>query len=90
VTSPQEVKEYCGAFTQVYREEARYLERSAPWVERVGLSYVKKRLFEDQVGRKALNQRFLQSQELAQEDPRKKRAAGADAHGFLPLKQVNE
>jgi nitrite reductase (NADH) large subunit len=74
---------------QVYREEARYLERTAPWVERVGLSYVKRRVVEDEVGRKALYKRFLASQKLAQVDPWKERAAGADAHEFVPLKQVN-
>jgi nitrite reductase (NADH) large subunit len=89
VSTPEEVKEYCGAFMQVYREEARYLERTAPWVERVGLSYVKRRVVEDEVGRKALYKRFLASQKLAQVDPWKERAAGADAHEFVALKQVN-
>ena len=89
VTTPEEVKEYCGAFMQVYREEARYLERTAPWVERVGLSYIKRRVVEDEVGRKALYKRFLESQKLAQVDPWKARAAGAEAHEFVPLKQVN-
>ena len=32
---------------QVYREEARYLERTAPWVERVGLQYIKDALLDD-------------------------------------------
>ena len=34
-----EVLEYTGAFLQLYREEAHYLERTAPWVARVGLAY---------------------------------------------------
>jgi nitrite reductase (NADH) large subunit len=86
---PDEVKEYCGAFMQVYREGARYLERTAPWVERVGLSYIKSRLIDDEVGRKALYKRFLASQQRAQVDPWKERAAGAQAHEFVPLQQVN-
>jgi nitrite reductase (NADH) large subunit len=89
VETAEEVEEYCGAFMQVYREEARYLERTAPWVERVGLSYIKKRVVEDEVGRKALYKRFLESQKLAQVDPWKERAAGAEAHEFTPLQQVN-
>jgi nitrite reductase (NADH) large subunit len=89
VTTPEEVKEYCGAFMQVYREEARYLERTAPWVERVGIAYVKKRVVEDEVGRKALYKRFLESQRLAQVDPWKERAAGTESHEFVPLKQVS-
>jgi nitrite reductase (NADH) large subunit len=88
VQTAEEVKEYCGAFMQVYREEARYLERTAPWVERVGLSYIKRRVVEDAPGRKALHQRFLASQVLAQVDPWKERAAGAQAHEFAPLVEV--
>ena len=89
VETPEQVKEYCGAFMQVYREEARYLERTAPWVERVGIAYVKKRVVDDEVGRKALYKRFLESQKLAQVDPWKERAAGTDAHEFTPLKQAS-
>ncbi|HSO84545.1 nitrite reductase large subunit NirB [Thiocapsa sp.] len=89
VTTPEQVKEYCGAFMQLYREEARYLERTAPWVERVGLAYIKKRIVEDEIGRRAFYKRFLESQEQAQVDPWKERAAGAEAHEFTALKQVN-
>lgn len=69
VSTEEEVLEYCGAFMQVYREEAHYLERTAPWIERVGLSYAKERVIEDEVGRKALYARFLESQEVFQVDP---------------------
>ena len=69
VTTEEEVMEYCGAFMQVYREEAHYLERTAPWIERVGLSYAKERIVEDDAGRKALYARFLESQEVYQVDP---------------------
>ena len=47
VATEDEVLEYAGAFMQLYREEAHYLERTAPWVARVGIDYVKKRLVED-------------------------------------------
>ncbi|MBL4777461.1 MAG: hypothetical protein JKY38_07090, partial [Ralstonia sp.] len=53
VVTEDEVQEYCAAYTQLYREEAHYLERTAPWMERVGLDYVKKRIVEDQAGRGA-------------------------------------
>ncbi|SMF97037.1 nitrite reductase (NADH) large subunit [Methylomagnum ishizawai] len=69
VGTAEEVKEYCGAFMQLYREEARYLERTAPWIERVGLDFVKRHIVEDAAGRKALYARFLQSQAPAQVDP---------------------
>ena len=77
VKTPEEVKEYCAAFLQVYREEAHYLERTAPWVERVGLAYVKQRVVEDGPGRKTLAERFRHSQQFAQIDPWAERAKGA-------------
>jgi nitrite reductase (NADH) large subunit len=43
VATEEEVLEYTGAFMQLYREEAHYLERTAPWIARVGIAYVKKR-----------------------------------------------
>ncbi|SOD96320.1 nitrite reductase large subunit NirB [Caenispirillum bisanense] len=69
VTTEAEVHEYVGAFMQLYREEARYLERTAPWIERVGLDFVKKRIVEDAGNRAALNARFLESQRHSQSDP---------------------
>ncbi|MDX1253230.1 MAG: NAD(P)/FAD-dependent oxidoreductase [Gammaproteobacteria bacterium] len=89
VTTEAEVDEYCCAFTQLYREEARYLERTAPWIERVGLEYVKQRVVEDEVGRKALYNRFIESQKYAQVDPWAERASHAvEQHEFVPLKKV--
>ncbi len=88
VSTGEEVKEYCGAYMQLYREEARYLERTAPWIERVGLAYVKQRIVEDEVGRKTLYRRFLESQKRAQIDPWAERAKGADRPRFIPLKRV--
>ena len=74
VATPEEVLEYCGAYLQLYREDAYYLERTAPWIERVGLETVKKRLVEDAEGRRALYDRFLLSQRFAQHDPWAERA----------------
>ena len=88
VKTPEAVLEHCAAFLQVYREEAHYLERTAPWVERVGLAYVKQRVVEDQAGRKELAGRFRASQRFAQIDPWAARAGGADRHEFIPLKVV--
>ncbi|MCA1939903.1 MAG: nitrite reductase large subunit NirB [Caenispirillum bisanense] len=69
VTTEAEVHEYVGAFMQLYREEARYLERTAPWIERVGLAFVKTRIVDDAGNRAALNARFLESQRHSQSDP---------------------
>jgi len=88
VTTREEVLEYAGAFMQIYREEARYLERTAPWVERVGLAYIKSRMLDDAEGRKAAYQRFLESQDIYKFDPWAERAKGVDQHEFTPLKVV--
>lgn len=89
VSTPQEVLEYSAAFIQLYREEARYLERTAPWIERVGLSYVKQKIVDDARNRQALYRRFIDSQRYAQVDPWAERAAGHVArHEFIPIKQV--
>jgi nitrite reductase (NADH) large subunit len=69
VTTAEEVLDYCAAFLQLYREEARYLERTAPWLERVGLDYVKARIVADAEGRRELQGRFLFSQQFFQTDP---------------------
>jgi nitrite reductase (NADH) large subunit len=86
VDTEAEVLEYCGAFTQMYREEAHYLERTAPWVERVGLTSIKERLLNDGTERKELYERFLVGQKVSQVDPWKTRAEGEAEHEFTPLK----
>jgi nitrite reductase (NADH) large subunit len=88
VKTEEEVLEYTAAFMQLYREEAHYLERTAPWIERVGLTYVKEKIVEDEANRKILAERFLHSQKHMQADPWQERAEGADKHEFEPLKVV--
>ncbi|PXA98678.1 nitrite reductase large subunit [Nostoc sp. 3335mG] len=78
VATEAEAMHYCAAFVQLYREEARYLERTAPWIERVGIDYVKARIVEDDEGRDALAERFLYSQSFSQDDPWAERAAGVE------------
>lgn len=85
VETEEQVKEYCGAFTQLYREQAHYLERTAPWIERVGLDTVKQAIVENAANRKALYERFLISQVPAQVDPWKQIAEGAQADEFTPI-----
>jgi nitrite reductase (NADH) large subunit len=84
VETEEQVLEYCAAFIQKYRVEARYLERTAPWVERVGLQYIKDAIFDDEQ-RKALAEQFLYSQTFAQIDPWKQRANGSDANEFRKI-----
>ncbi len=54
VKTAEEVLEYSGAFCELYRQEGWYLERTVHYVNRVGLDYIKKRILEDEAGRKAL------------------------------------
>jgi len=89
VKTEQEVLEYSAAFMQIYRQEAHYLERTAPWVERVGLTYIKEQIVENEENRKVLAGRFLESQKYAQQDPWTERAGGVDKHEFVPLKKVS-
>jgi nitrite reductase (NADH) large subunit len=84
VKTREEVLEYCGAFIQLYREEARYLDRTVHWVQRVGLDYVKKKILDDPEGRKALYQRLLYA--LSGEvDPWQARVKGAAAQEYAML-----
>ena len=85
VATEQEAMDYCAAFIQLYREEARYLERTAPWIERVGLDYVKAHIVDDDAGREALRARFLYSQSFSQDDPWAQRAEGAEAEHHAPM-----
>ena len=85
VATEQQAMEYCAAFIQLYREEARYLERTAPWIERVGLDYVMARIVKDDAGRAALADRFLASQHYSQSDPWAERAAGRDREHHAPM-----
>ena len=89
VTTEEEVMEYCAAFMQIYREEAHYLERTAPWIERVGLTYVKERIIDDEEGRKSAAERFKFSQKFSQDDPWEERAKGGEAHEFTAIKKIS-
>ena len=83
-----EVLEHVGAFMQLYREEARYLERTAPWVARVGIDYVRRRVVADAAGRRELHARFLVSQRRVQSDPWAQRAQGGEAHEYRAIAEV--
>jgi nitrite reductase (NADH) large subunit len=86
VETEEQVIEYTGAFAQLYREEAHYLERTAPWVERVGLAHIKTQIVENAENRAALFERFKFGQQFAQIDPWKERAEGVAAHEFQPIR----
>jgi nitrite reductase (NADH) large subunit len=89
VATSTEVLDYCCAFLQLYREEGRYLERPWPWIERVGIAYLQRRIVEDATSRRALHARFRFAVSFTQKDPWAERAAGAAAHEFAPLAEMN-
>jgi nitrite reductase (NADH) large subunit len=79
VETEEQAMEVCAAFIQLYREQAWYLERTAPWIERVGLDHIKAALFDDTQAVAKLAARFHHSQQFMQDDPWARRAAGDEA-----------
>ncbi|MBO1113343.1 nitrite reductase large subunit NirB [Bordetella petrii] len=58
VKTAEEVLEYSGAFLQLYREEAFYLERTVHYLARVGLEHARARVVEDAANRAELYARL--------------------------------
>jgi len=85
VKTAEEVKEYTGAFLQLYREEAYYLDRTVHYIERVGMDYIRQRVIEDAANRRALYERLLYALE-GLPDPWAERIAGAKQREFQPLR----
>lgn len=89
VETDEEVMNYAAAFIQLYREEGHYMERTAPWVERVGLDSIRERIVDDHENRKSLTARFHISQKGNQQDPWADRVKNnVHAHEFKPLAEV--
>ncbi len=87
VKTAEEVKEYTGAFLQLYREEAYYLDRSVHYIARVGLDYIKQRVVADAANRKMLHERLLYALD-GLPDPWAARVKGAQRREFIPIKIV--
>ncbi|WP_371226609.1 nitrite reductase large subunit NirB [Pseudomonas sp. QE6] len=86
----EEVREYSGAFLQLYREEAFYLERTVHYLQRVGMEHIRKAVLEDADNRQALNARLQFSLSLEQ-DPWQERIAQQPLKKEferIPLKQL--
>ena len=80
-----EVLEVSGAFLQLYREEGWYLERTVHYVGRVGLDYVKKKILDDEKGRKALWERLKFSLEGEPDPWFEFDKAAVDTRQFQPV-----
>ncbi|MBT9447585.1 MAG: NAD(P)/FAD-dependent oxidoreductase [Hyphomonadaceae bacterium] len=85
VATEDEALEVIVATTQLYREDAHYLERIYKWMARVGLECIRLRVIEDAAQRLALFERFVRAQTYSQIDPWAERARGVDSDEFRPL-----
>lgn len=65
----QEAIDLATAFMQLYRENAKYLDRPYKWVAKVGLDWVKDRVVDNLAERAALIERFELSQTIYRKDP---------------------
>ena len=88
VKTEDEVLEVTAALVQMYREQARYLERIYKWAKRVGSDEIRRQILDDQERRRAYFDRFVYSQKFAQIDPWSERVSGIDKHEFRPLAAV--
>ncbi|MDK2758983.1 MAG: nitrite reductase large subunit NirB [Blastomonas fulva] len=85
VATEEEAIHMAAAFVQLYREHARYLERTAPWIERMGMDWLRALLIDDIAGRDALAARFWVAQSFSQDDPWAERAAGQERSLHRPM-----
>ncbi|TPI17040.1 NAD(P)/FAD-dependent oxidoreductase [Mesorhizobium sp. B4-1-3] len=88
VKTEDEALEVIVALVQMYREQARYLERIYKWAKRVGTAEIKKQTLDDAEKRRAYFERFVFSQKFAQVDPWSERVSGKDKHEFRPMASV--
>lgn len=65
----QEAIDLTVAFIQLYRENAKYLDRPYKWLAKVGLDWVRERVVDDLDSRAALVERFEISQSVYRKDP---------------------
>ncbi|MGE8944393.1 nitrite reductase large subunit NirB [Leptospira interrogans] len=85
VKTESEALDVIVALVQMYREQARYLERIYKWAKRIGIEEIRRQVMDDVERRKAFFDRFVFSQKFAQVDPWSERVSGKDKHEFRSL-----
>jgi nitrite reductase (NADH) large subunit len=85
VRTEDEALEVIVALVQMYREQARYLERIYKWAKRVGVAEIRRQILEDMDKRKTYFDRFVFSQKFAQADPWSERVSREHKHEFKPM-----
>ena len=88
VATEDEALEHIVALVQMYREQARYLERIYKWAKRIGYDEVRSQILDDAEKRRAYFDRFVFSQKFAQVDPWSERVSGKDKHEFRPMAEI--
>ena len=88
VRSEDEALEVIVALTQMYREQARYLERIYKWAKRIGVDEIRRQILDDGERRRGYFDRFVHSQKFAQVDPWSERVSGLHKHEFRPLAAI--
>ena len=88
VKTEDEALEVIVALVQMYREQARYLERIYKWAKRVGVAEIRRQILDDAERRSALLRPLRLLAEFAQVDPWSERVSGKDKHEFRPLATV--
>ncbi|MEL6481454.1 MAG: nitrite reductase large subunit NirB [Pseudomonadota bacterium] len=81
----EEAMDLVVAFTQLYREHAKYLDRPYKWIAKVGLDWVREQVVDDLENRKALVERFDLSQRIFQKDPWAERANAETEKKYRPI-----
>ncbi len=88
VKTEDDALEVIVALTQMYREQARYLERIYKWAKRIGVDEIRRQVLDDSERRRGYFDRFVHSQKFAQVDPWSERVSGLHKHEFRPLAAV--
>jgi len=75
----EEAADIIKAYVQLYREDARYGERTSTWTEKTGLNNIKEKVVEDAENRAALAERLEEAIEAVRRDPWKSLIAGSES-----------
>ncbi|MBV9507073.1 MAG: NAD(P)/FAD-dependent oxidoreductase [Acidobacteriia bacterium] len=88
VDSHEEVLKYMGRFIQYYRENAKYLERTHGFVQRLGIDKIRAVVVEDSEGLAERLEREIAESKAAYKDPWRESYMGPEANQFSSLLPV--
>jgi nitrite reductase (NADH) large subunit len=88
VGSHEEVLKYMGRFIQYYRENAKYLERTYAFVERLGIQKIRAVVMEDSEGIAERLDREIAASKAAYKDPWREAYTAPAAHQFSSVLPV--